>query len=163
MAFSGNKHITGRFFEAHNRQQSSAQIIQTRPRFCTDVNAIFRTIHRLIEQIGFIDQCDQRRACGRFIGQLDEQLCIRLIALRHLRHVHGIHQMQDNIGLLHRPPCAFNADFLHHIIGVTQTCGVNDIQRHTFNLNHLRHRISRCPRNGGDNRNILTGQCVKQR
>ena len=58
------------------------------------------------------------------------QVIVGLIAAR-------IHQVQHHVGITHRRPSALNADFFHHIHSLAQPRGVDDVQRHAFDLNRL--------------------------
>ena len=71
--------------------------------------------------------------------------------------------MQNHIRPSNCRPRALNADFLDHIVGVAQACGIDDVQRHTFDLHGLCHRIARCACDRCDNRHILPSQCIQQR
>ena len=61
-------------------------------------------------------------------------------------------------------PRARNANALDliHVGVVAQSCRVDDVQRHAFDLNGLLHHITRGARNGRDDGQLGTGQRIEQ-
>ena len=72
-------------------------------------------------------------------------------------------QHQHRIGGVDGFPGAGNADLLHLVGAVTQTGGVDHVQRHALDLYGLLHLVAGGARNGGDDGQLGPSQCVEQR
>ena len=57
---------------------------------------------------------------------------------------------------------ALYADLLHHVVGVSQACGVDDVHGHAINGNHFAHGVARGACDVGDNRNVVARQSIEQ-
>ena len=73
-------------------------------------------------------------------------------------------QKQDSICASNLGPSALNANLLYLInaFAFAQACGINDVNRHAFNLNGLLHHIARGACNGGDDGQLGTRQGIEQ-
>lgn len=71
--------------------------------------------------------------------------------------------MQHHVGARHRRPSALNTDFFDDIVGLAQSGGIDDVQRHAVNLDRLADGIARRARDVGDDGDVLSRECIERR
>ena len=57
---------------------------------------------------------------------------------------------------------ALYADFFHHVVGVTQACGVDDVHGHAIHGNHFAHGVARGAGDVGNYRDVIARQSIEQ-
>ncbi|MNN41980.1 hypothetical protein D3C81_1561310 [compost metagenome] len=68
-----------------------------------------------------------------------------------------IDHQQDAIRFADGFQCAFNANLFHLVFGITQTCGIHNVQRHTVDVDMFTQNIAGGAGNLGDDRRFPTG------
>ena len=81
--------------------------------------------------------------------------------------VHGIgggaiHHKQHTVGLFDFLPGTFDTNAFNFIAGIAQTGSIDDVQRHTVDMNMLTQYVASRPRNVGHNSRLTACQRVQQ-
>jgi hypothetical protein len=74
----------------------------------------------------------------------------------------GVHQQDDHVGALDFAPGPFDPHLLDLIVGGTQTCGVNHMQRYAFDLQCAAHQIAGRTGERGDDGQFVPGKTIEQ-
>ena len=73
-----------------------------------------------------------------------------------------VDQNQGHIGFLHGFVAALDADFFHHIIGVAQAGGVDNVHGHAVERDLFAHGVAGGAGNVGNDGDVVAGQRVEQ-